>query len=237
MDAARFDALVRAARRSGSRRGLLGGLAALALAPLAAAASPEPAACLGIGKRCTLGKGAGRRPACARCCSRFGSAGPNGKARCACKGNGVACANDSQCCSGACRQGGCCAPDCAGKTCGQADGCGGTCTTCPTGQRCVGGACIAGQGTCPTGTNSCAAAGVVGCNGSPTCACYVSTEEETRCADNFSLPGSECGECRRSHDCVVKFPAIPDVFCAKTLGTQCCDGKAAGFCNAPCPVP
>src|SRR5690242_21697254 len=103
MDASRFDALARAASRPGSRRGLLGGLAALALGPLTVQAQPQPAACLGNAKRCTQppgadaahakGKRKGKRkpPSCAKCCTGLGITAADGKAYCACKGEGVDC--------------------------------------------------------------------------------------------------------------------------------------------------
>src|ERR1051326_1970366 len=109
MEPTRFDALVQSLTRPGNRRRALGLLLASTLTPLTAAAKPAPAACLATGKRCsqpaTAGAGKDKSkgtrkgkhppPACSKCCSRFGAAGADGKARCTCKGEGVACDNDS----------------------------------------------------------------------------------------------------------------------------------------------
>lgn len=175
MDPKHFDALARSLARAGSRRRLLGGLLVGTFTPLAAAAKlhhgPEPASCLAIGKRCTAhdassnqhvnGKGKGKRraPSCTKCCSRLGSAGSDGKARCACKPEGDACANPSECCGGLCRNGTCTA--CPGdlKPCNGAcvdlqtnnRYCGDCATTCASGQRCQNASCVCDGRSCLNG--------------------------------------------------------------------------------------
>jgi hypothetical protein len=171
MDPARFDRLVHALSSSRTRRRALGAALASALLSAAASAAPEPASCLAIGKRCRQaadarhGKskrnGKHHPPACAKCCSRFGAAGSDGKARCSCKPEGEACDDASQCCGGRCRAGNC--TGCAAAT----KPCQGACipetSCCPTdadGAPCgVGGLCDDGrcflaypncEGTCGT---------------------------------------------------------------------------------------
>src|SRR5689334_6731003 len=113
MEPTRFDALVQTLTRPGSRRRALGALLATVLAPATAAAAPAPAGCLATGKRCsqpaTAGSGHGtgqrkkgkhRPPACAKCCTGLGITAADGKAYCACKGEGVDCTNAGQCCGG-----------------------------------------------------------------------------------------------------------------------------------------
>ncbi|HET7092000.1 MAG TPA: hypothetical protein VFI22_00935, partial [Thermomicrobiales bacterium] len=161
MDGTRFDALARSLARHALRRRALGVVVAAALAPLTTVAEPEPAGCLANGKRCrqpasdeerqSKGKqkkrGKHHRRSCAKCCSRYGAAGANGKPRCSCKPEGVACDGSSQCCSGDCRDGTCTA--CPPNTVFCPDGCAnlqtdknhcGSCEkACDAGQRCQAG--------------------------------------------------------------------------------------------------
>lgn len=174
MESNRFDAIVRTLARPASRRRTLAGVIATALAPLAeAAAEPQPAKCLPNGKRCRQpasdaadhgkakrgGKGNHHPPSCTKCCSRLGTPDANGKARCTCKSEGIACDAPSQCCSGDCRNGNCTA--CPPNTVFCGDGCAnlqtdkqhcGSCDkACDTGQRCQAGTCVCDAQSCPTG--------------------------------------------------------------------------------------
>jgi hypothetical protein len=136
---------------------------------------PEPAKCLAVGKRCARqdaesdrhgagkgkrqGKGKHHSPSCAKCCSRFGAAGSDGKARCACKPEGDPCDNPSQCCGGLCKNGGCtkCPGDltaCDGQCVDlqtDPDHCGDCAASCAIGQRCVDGTCVCDAQSCPNG--------------------------------------------------------------------------------------
>lgn len=202
MEPARFDALVQTLTRAGSRRLALSGLLATILAPVTAAAKPAPAKCLPIGKRCSQaaadaahakGKGKGKHhpPACSQCCSRLGAAGADGKARCACKGEGVQCDNDSQCCGGQCKSGNC--TGCPANTVFCPDGCAdlqtnnqhcGACdVACTSGQRCVNGACVCDGQSCPTGC----------CDGT---SCQRGTSDQA-CGTN----GAMCQTCTSSQRC------------------------------------
>jgi hypothetical protein len=175
MEPRRFDALTRAFARPASRRRTLAGIIAVAAAPLTAAANVEPANCLAIGKRCKLasdqdaghghgkggkgGMGKHHPPSCNKCCSRYGAAGADGKARCACKSEGIACDGDAQCCSGQCRSTACTAcppstvfcPDGCANLQTDAQHCGACDHACAAGQRCVGGRCVCDGTSCPPG--------------------------------------------------------------------------------------
>ena len=109
---------------------------------------------------------------------------------------------------------------------------------CPAGTTCVDGACVNRRGTCPAGADTCMTDGVLNCNDRRSCACFVSTEGETRCALNVGDGDlGVCGRCRSSAECAAAFPDVPGVFCVRTAGTLgCCDGDGAGFCLAPCPT-
>lgn len=229
MEADCFDALVRAASRSGSRRGLLGGLAALALSPLTTRAKPQSAACLAIGRRCSQPisagtgqaksqrKGKGKPPSCSRCCSRFGAAGVDGKARCTCKGEGVPCANDSQCCGGQCKSGAC--AGCPGTTEYCSDGCAdvqtnnqhcGSCeTACPAGQRCVNGLCGCDATSCP-----------LGCCAGTTC---KRGDSASACGDN----GASCAICQSGDTCA-------DGTCACASGMICTGSGCCASADQVC---
>jgi hypothetical protein len=259
MDPERFDALVQSLARSGSRRRLLGGILAGSLAPLGAAAKanhptthvPEPAACLAVGKRCSQpaseearpgkgkrgGKGKHHAPSCAKCCSRFGSAGADGKARCTCKGEGVQCDNDSQCCGGQCRNGSC--TGCPANTVFCSDGCAdlqtndqpcGSCdTACTAGQRCQNGQCVCDEQSCPTGC----------CDGTN---CKRGTSDSA-CGTNGATCQT-CGAGERCDDtacvCVTGFKpcldgCIPETDCCGgcATGEVCVSGVCAVACESP----
>ncbi len=107
MEGNRFDLLARALGRAIDRRA---GFRAAALALAAGAgvrlgevaeAAPQAEKCLPNGRRC--GKGSGKRgKPCGKCCSRHDVTQPNGRRRCACRPDGAACGNSSQCCTGSC---------------------------------------------------------------------------------------------------------------------------------------
>jgi hypothetical protein len=250
MDGARFDALTRALRRRGSRRGALGALTLAAFAPLGGAARPEPAKCLTIGERCRLaaeppqaphhgkgkkGKGKHHPPSCSKCCSRLGSADPNGKARCTCKGEGIACDNPSQCCSGQCRDGACTA--CLPNTVFCSDGCAnlqtdanhcGSCEhACDSGQRCQDGTCV-----CPSGV----ICSVGGCCANANDVC----DQNDQCCSPESPAAAcngQCGvvqnNCNQPVDCVGQSCAPIDGFTDEAIcqaDGRCCvpDGRNCG---------
>jgi hypothetical protein len=113
--------------------------------------------------------------------------------------------------------------------------CPGTCfPACASGQRCVGGTCLAGQGTCLSGTSSCRS-GIATCNANAGCRCEVSTEGTTLCAQNTLFDGGRCGSCQTSADCASRFPNIPGVFCVDTTDALSCCSGLNRFCLAPCP--
>lgn len=185
MDPARFDRLVHALSSSRTRRRALGAALASALLSAAASAAPEPANCLAIGKRCRQAadarhvkskrNGKHHPPACAKCCSRFGAAGSDGKARCSCKPEGEACDDASQCCGGRCRDGNCtgcaagtkpCQGACIPETsCCAADADG---APCGVGGQCDDGRCFLAypncEGTCSTFGVAAGSGGVNFCN-------------------------------------------------------------------------
>ncbi len=219
MDPTRFDALSRAlttiSARHPSRRALfpiLGGLLAAGLGVATeTSAKKRKRKCKGANANKTFCRGGGgcrdltSDPAHCGICFR------------AC-GAGETCANGQ--CSGEE-----CTPNCAGATCGAADGCGGFCArgSCPAGESCGGGGepNVCGTGGC---TPSCAdkACGDDGCNGS----CGTCPDGQT-CRDNGTcVPGGGGGEC--------------DPACG--FNQQCQDGTcvaAANICPAPfdCPDP
>ncbi len=129
MDATRFDSLARSLR-AGSRRGVIATILGAAVG-IPGLTSVE----------------AKKKKPCPPCKKR-----KQGK----CKANlpdGTGCSGGT-CQGGSCvaatpPPGGGCTPECAGKSCGAANGCGGTCATgaCPSTQICVNGAC---QASCPT---------------------------------------------------------------------------------------
>ncbi|HET7094724.1 MAG TPA: hypothetical protein VFI22_14630, partial [Thermomicrobiales bacterium] len=225
MDADRFDLLARRLGAPGTRRGAIGVIFAAALGPAAAVAAPEPVKCLATGKRCSL-PDAGRhgnrkrrkhgkhhRPSCNKCCSRFGSAGPDGKPRCTCKPEGEPCDGPSQCCGGLCRNGQCtkCPGDltaCNGNCVDlqtAPDHCGDCATTCANGQRCQDGVCVCDGISCPNGC----------CDDQQTCRRGTS---EQACGDG----GAACQTCGACATC-------DGSTCAPTDGACCDDGL--GVCR------
>lgn len=250
MDDRRFDRLARAFATRANRRATLAALLSAGLAGTTAAATsakPKPANCLPVGKRCSEpaaaerhghgrgGKGKQHAPSCAKCCSRFGAAGANGKARCTCKGEGVACANASQCCGGQCRNSTC--TGCPGAMVFCSDGCAdlqtndqhcGSCAkACAAGQRCENGACVCDAKSCPTGCcdgSSCkrgTSPGACGNNGEP---CHLCQSGET-CPDGTCVCASAV-ICSGSGCC-----ASADDVC--DLNDQCCTPATcqAGQCG------
>lgn len=134
-------------------------------------------------------------------------------------------------------EGNCCAPNCAGKACGD-DGCGagGTCGSCPSGQTCTpdgqcqgscvpqcrgrqcgpdgcGGSC----GTCPTGST---------CNdNSGQCLCTPDCTGK-QCGPNGC--GGSCGTCGTGQTCTAA-GQCQNTCSAQTCPNGCCD--AAGKCQ------
>jgi hypothetical protein len=105
--------------------------------------------------------------------------------------------------------------------------CGSAC--CAEDQLCAEGQCVTGQGTCGAGADSCSAT-EIHCNGTTMCACFVTTQGDTRCGDTNIL--SQCGECTDDADCASYGPGA---FCARDTGDFCgCDFGQA-FCRTPCP--
>ncbi|HEU0115099.1 MAG TPA: hypothetical protein VFQ80_10505 [Thermomicrobiales bacterium] len=267
MDCDRFDAISRALAQPASRRRTLGAVVAAALAPAAAAARPEPAKCLAQGKRCSLppsddaspghgkrgdkgGKGKHHPRSCAKCCSRYGAAGADGKARCSCKPEGETCDGPSQCCGGLCRNGVCTA--CPGDL----TACNGNCVdlqtddrhcgscehACADGQRCVGGNCVCDGTSCPRGCcggpdgTTCqrgtddAACGIGGaacqsCGACTTCDGTQCVNATACCGDTSSCQGGACVACAAGQRC---------------QGGQCVCNAAScpnGCCNGATCVP
>ncbi|HET7095688.1 MAG TPA: hypothetical protein VFI22_19505 [Thermomicrobiales bacterium] len=202
MNSVRFDALARRLSAAGTRRHVLRAALVAAVTPLAAAAQPEPARCLANGKRCRQPEAETERhghrkrkkhgkhhpPSCAKCCSRFGAAGANGKSRCSCKPEGVACDHDAQCCGAQCRAGACtaCPPDqvfcpdgCANLQTDKQH-CGTCATACANGQRCQDGTCVCDAQSCPTGC----------CGGTDGTACQRGTRD-----DACGIGGAVCVDC------------------------------------------
>ena len=108
------------------------------------------------------------------------------------------------------------------------------CGSCAAGLVCAAGRCIPGPGTCAAGANSCNnPGGAIGCNAPAMCQCQSTAEGQTACVSSFGLPGSGCGSCASSADCVALFPDIPGVVCG--VGPLCCGG-VGGYCLAPSPA-
>jgi hypothetical protein len=267
VDPERFDALVQSLARPGSRRRLLSGLLASGLVPVGAAAKskrerahsasaagaasrqptaakagangPQPAACLSVGKRCTLsesrdarhgkggkgGKGKHHPPSCNKCCSRYGAAGSDGKARCGCKPEEEDCANPAQCCGGLCRGGKCTKCPGSSTACNgncvdlqtDAQHCGDCATTCADGQRCVNGNCVCDATSCPNGC----------CDGA-TCVRFAQQSNE-RCGAG----GAACAACTGNDTCGGGNPGTPGV-CGCTAATTCPNGQTCGSAPNNC---
>jgi hypothetical protein len=134
------------------------------------------------------------------------------------------------CCSGTCCQppatqcnetGLCCAPNCAGRSCGL-DGCGqgGTCGSCSTGQVCDNGTCVCTNPSCPTGACD--------CNGSccpdprQVCGLLAALDGGTGCC----FPSGTTGVCNGGN--------FDQVCCARNqrggIGVGCDDGN--GTCSS-----
>jgi hypothetical protein len=116
--------------------------------------------------------------------------------------------------------------------------------SCRRGRRCCSGRCsrrrgrkrkrcraVPGQGTCTIRDNVCA--GVeVGCNGDPTCACYVTTAGTSFCAED----GTACQEggiCTTNAICEAVLG--PGSVCVRP--PACCGGRfGQTACVRPCPT-
>lgn len=218
MDAGRFDRIVRAWTATGSRRPVLGFVAAsaaglLGLADLSAKKKKKKKVKLCLnGQTITVPK------------QQQGSYLNQGATSGACSGACGPCQGDKTCQNGtcACPNGeiecdtNICVP--ANAECcsdGQCQG---------VGRICRHGRCVTGQGTCPSGSDSCTFADAI-CNRD--CRCFQSTEGETRCGASIS---GDCGNCQSTADCVALYPDTPGVFCIKS-GPNCCPSS----CQRPCP--
>lgn len=248
MDAHHFDALSRALSTGGSRRRILGMLAAAPVAGgLATVIAPRDS---GAKKKRRRNKRKKPKPACSpdsaaqTCAGKCGSVTNNCGQRvdcgsCVCSPSCPVC----QVCDGS---RGLCVPNAAvrGLWCGEHGEPGQVCqingacrcdaTSCPAGKLCLGQQCVDPQGTCPTSADTCDV--TVTCNGNEQCYCRISTEGDTRCGGGALAGGGieTCGECTSTAECATLYPAVPGAFCLRG-GTGCCDGTApAGACVAPC---
>lgn len=129
-----------------------------------------------------------------------------------------------------------CTGSCAGKTCGS-DGCGdnNVCGSCRGGQICAGGDCVAGQANCPAGADHCQSFPTF-CGTTSNCACYPTTEGETRCVAGTS----GCGICTSSADCIAQ-GYEPGTVCIEInpgQGSNCgnCPTGPNTACARPCPA-
>lgn len=204
MDSSRFDRLTRALAGAASRRGVLTGLLAGALLPVApdidaraeerrrnepplakdrergsgepGGDGPETERCGANGQRC--GKGSGKRgKPCRTCCSRFSVRAGRGR-RCSCKPEGTAAGNLAQCCSGRRSTGGYC------------------------------GACDPGLTACPSG-------------------CIDLDDDDANCG----RCGNACGDGRRCAEgrCICDAESCPQGCCDQSA--QCQPGTADGACG------
>lgn len=205
MDDSRFDALIRAFGRGGSRRTLLKGL--LGLGGLVAAGStlddteaarrgypgpPTPVppnlgsgACVGVGQICN---------ALVKCCSGY-SCGSNGT--CSCNGTGGYCQSDGDCCgSNYCSGGACVASQPGGSCTSSAD--------CTRGLTCCAGTCVDLQND----VNNC---GVC----------------DLQCLFPSGTPYCNGGTC--DTDCSSQ----GYVHCVGEFGPMCCQNKCCQGCCGP----
>jgi hypothetical protein len=207
-----FDAITRHAAAPISRRGITHALAGLVL-------GGAWASLLSIGN--AEAKKKGKR-----------------KKRRTCKGNkkkcGKKCISKSDCCvecSGGktCQDGKCACPsgeyDCQGTCIPEGECC--TAADCDSGEICVQGQCVTGQGTCQAGQDVCI--DITDECGGGDCYCYTSMSNETRCGFKLSL--TDCLACSSDTECAAFFPDIPGVFCVLDTGENCVCG---GVCYAPC---
>ncbi|MBL8126562.1 MAG: hypothetical protein JNM64_02920 [Chloroflexia bacterium] len=239
MDASRFDHLVRTWAEAGSRRPLLGvlagGIAGLAgLTEAAGKRKKKITLCLNgqtitvpkKKKNSYLGQGAtaGKCPPCVRRCGGK-TCGPDG-----CGGSCGSCKGDKTCQGGtcACRAG---EIECPANACLPGNSVCCTDLDCAQypGRHCLNGQCVVWQGTCPVGADTCISPQA--CSGS--CACYQSTEGETRCGMSLGIH-PDCERCVTSADCVAQFPEFPGVFCKQGEGNSC---GCPGVCLQPCLTP
>jgi hypothetical protein len=115
---------------------------------------------------------------------------------------------------------------------GERQCCDGRC--CASGDICVRGKCVTGQGTCADGADTCSVA-ISSCNGVPEdkCTCVITTSNETRCAANARI--GDCGECTDDAFCRQKYG--PTAFCVDIgHGTCGCPAIQPAWCMRPCPV-
>lgn len=98
MEATRFDRIVRATARTGSRRAAVAAMLAATGALAGSRAADAGTVCKGTGARCGDGPGSDTKCCSKRCQNN----------RCVCRDKGGRCAFDSGCCSGRCGPSGRC---------------------------------------------------------------------------------------------------------------------------------
>jgi hypothetical protein len=158
----------------------------------------------------------------------------------------------THCCEGVCCNPGaaecnslglCCAPNCAGRNCGD-DGCGGLCGTCGSGTFCDndGGLCLCTRQSCPDGCCSNGPGNPGQCRpGTTAQACGTGGEACAQCPAQQQCQNAECipttcaGQCTQDNDC----PDLRNCVCNQAQGTCCardCAGKRCGSdgCGGAC---
>ena len=143
-----------------------------------------------------------------------------------------------------CIEGACCAPNCAGRECGD-DGCGGSCGVCPAGSACAGGQCApgCGDGAC-SGLETCGS-----CPGDCPCDADTVCHQDACCAPDCAGKvcggdgcGGTCGACPAGTSCDqgTCAPGCGDGLCAgaetcETCPSDCaCPGGSVCFAGECC---
>jgi hypothetical protein len=243
-----FDALARRAVTATSRRsvaqtlagltlgGAWGSLLGIADAGAKKKRKKKKKKCNGNKKTC------GKKCISKNDCCKDSDCGPSGT----CVGKSCACLSGFMDCQGVCIPadeccGGCPADRvCQGGSCGCPSGqydCQGTCipttqcctdASCGTGDICVQGLCVTGQGTCQGGDDVCSDSSQPRCGGGD-CFCWATMSNGTRCGLMSSITG--CGACTSDADCAARFPSSLGVFCIQGSGSLC---ECGGACVLPC---
>lgn len=252
MDGSRFDQLARAMAGRRTRRGFLGGLAALAAGAAglrATEAKCPPGAVAASGGRCIC-KATGREPGPTGCPCPTGQTSCDGGATCKdlnsdlanCGTCGNACAAGQVCLAGVCRctpgtcPNGCC--DTAGLcrtstngTCGLG---GAACDVCvaSTGEACVNGACACDQAACAA-IGGCCAGGTCRASGNATCgttggACIDCSASGQYCFEGACVTPGQCPPpCPSCQMCDQSGQCLPD----PTRDDANCCPPGGGACN------
>lgn len=230
MDEQRIDDVARQFAAGFLRRRIIAGLIAGVFGPPLLGSSPlTAAACKKVGRKCDRNQD---------CCEHAEC--PGNKCRCRsgfrdCSGNCTNVENDKDhCgqCNNRCGSGErCCDGDCVNLDLSDGN-CGACGAGCDETEECVGGTCVVPPGGCAPGADSCATSQDFDCGSSPNCTCKQSTEGTTYCAGP-PIPGSFCGNCATSADC-IEFG--PDAFCGASTSIEvCCGPSAQNACVLPCP--